>query len=86
MSARFLTLRLTETEAEMLARLGASTGLSRTEIVKRALTNLAGGQPVAENNLFELGATRFGRHGDQSRQAADIKRLVRERLDAKRSR
>jgi len=84
MTARFLTLRLTDTEAELLARLGASTGLTKTEIVKRALHGLAKTMPAGEGGLFELGAARFGRHGDDTRQAADIKRVVRARLDAKR--
>ncbi len=84
MSGHFLTLRLNETEAELLARLGASTGLTKTEIVKRALRGLAESLPAGEETLFELGAARFGRHGDGSRQAADIKRVVRARLDAKR--
>lgn len=85
MTGQFLTLRLTQTEVDLLARLGASTGLSKTEIVKRALRGLVTSLPAAEDSLFELGAARFGRHGDESRQAADIKRVVRARLDAKRS-
>jgi hypothetical protein len=85
MTGQFLTLRLNETEAELLARLGASTGLTKTEIVKRALRGLAKSLPAGEENLFELGAARFGRHGDDARQAADIKRVVRARLDAKRT-
>jgi len=85
MTGQFLTLRLNETEAELLARLGASTGLTKTEIVKRALRGLAKSLPAGEESLFELGAARFGRHGDDARQAADIKRVVRARLDAKRT-
>ena len=83
MTGQFITLRLNETEAEQLARLGASTGLTKTEIVKRALRALAKSLPAGEATRFELGAARFGRHGDGSRHAADIKRVVRARLDAK---
>jgi len=85
MTGQFLTLRLNETEADLLARLCASTGLTKTEIVKRALRGLSDALPAAEESLFDLGAARFGRHADPSRQAADIKRVVRARLDAKRS-
>ena len=84
MIGRFLTLRLNETEAELLARRGASTGLTKTEIVKRALHGLAKTLPAGAGGLFELGAARFGRHGDDARQAVDIKRVVRAHLDAKR--
>lgn len=85
MTGQFLTLRLNETEAELLSRLGASTGLTKTEIVKQALRGLAKSLPTEQESLFDLGAARFGRHDDESRQAADIKRVVRARLDAKRS-
>ena len=37
MNGKYLTIRLTESEAELIARLGAATGLTKTEIVKRAL-------------------------------------------------
>lgn len=85
MAGQFLTLRLNESEAELLARLGASTGLTKTEIVKRALRGLARSLPAGDENLFDLGAAHFGRHGDDTRQSADIKRVVRARLDARRT-
>ena len=85
MSTQFLTIRLGEAESELMARLGASTGLTKTEIIKRALAQLASATPEAGGGLFELGASRFGRHGDAARQSSDIKRLVRARLDAKRA-
>jgi hypothetical protein len=34
--------------------------------------------------LYDLGKPIFGKHGDASRQSADIKSVVRERLAAKR--
>ena len=70
MSGHFLTLRLNETEAELLARLGASTGLTKTEIVKRALRGLAESLPAGEETLFELGAARFGIPADTGETAS----------------
>ena len=85
MNTTFLTIRLGAAEVELMARLGAATGLTKTEIIKRALAHLANAAPEAGGGLFDLGASRFGRHGDAGRQSADIKRLVRERVHAKRS-
>ena len=84
MTAQFLTLRLTEDDASLMAHLHAQTGLSKSEIVKRALRKLASTEE-GENDvsLFALGAARFGRHGDVKRQSANIKNVVRERLRAK---
>ncbi len=85
MSAHFLTIRLNESEAELLARLGVAMGMTRTELVKRALRSPASESPGAGQGFFDLGAPRFGRHGAGDRQAAEIKRLVRIWLDAKRT-
>ena len=85
MNGQYLTIRLTESEAELIARLGAATGLTKTEIVKRALRLWIEDAQGTSGGLFDLGALRFGRHGDDSRQAADNKAVVRGRLDAKRS-
>lgn len=87
MRAQFLTVRLTESEARLVARLHEETGLSKSALVKRALESLSEKHAApAAGGLYELGAERFGRHGDVARQSAQIKRVVRERLDAKRSR
>ena len=84
MTAQFLTLRLTAAEAELVSRLRSTTGLSKSEIVKRALHSMADATGVsAGDSLYDLGAAHFGRHGDASRQAADIKAVVRARLNAK---
>jgi len=87
MSSQFLTIRLTQAEARLIARLNEQTGLTKSELVRKALTSLAAEPEAAvEGGLFELGADRFGRHGDKSRQSAAIKSVVRSRLDAKRTR
>ena len=85
MNGQFLTIRLSETEVELIARLGAATGLTKTEIVKRALRLWTEDAQGTSGGLFDLGAPRFGRHGNDSRQAVAIKAVVRGRLDAKRS-
>ena len=86
MAALFLNVRLNQAEAQLIDRLQTQTALTKSELVKRALHALArdtaGVQPAG---LYELGKARFGRHGDASRQSADIKRAVRARLHAKRS-
>ena len=86
MRAQFLTVRLTETESRLVARLHRQTGLTKSALVKQALRNLSVSQDsAAGGSLFELGAARFGRHGDAARQSAQVKRVVRERLNAKRT-
>jgi Arc/MetJ-type ribon-helix-helix transcriptional regulator len=86
MTTRFLTVRLGQDDAGLVDRLRERTGLSQSDVVKQALRAWASAQSggVTEN-LFSLGEGRFGRHGDASRQSRDIKRVVRARLDAKRS-
>ena len=86
MRDQFLTVRLTEDESRLVARLHKQTGLTKSALVKQALRKLSVSQDTsAGGGLFELGAARFGRHGDGARQSARIKRLVRERLNAKRT-
>lgn len=86
MGAQFLTVRLTEAESKLVERLHVQTGLSKSELVKQALSRLSAAHDVnAEGGLFALGAARFGRYGDATRQSARIKRTVRERLNAKRT-
>ena len=85
MSAQFLTLRLAAEDASLIERFQTQTGLSKTEIVKRALRNLVSGEtPQVEGGLFALGQGKFGRFGDASRQSANVKQVVRQRLLAKR--
>ena len=84
MDTQFLTLRLTAEDAVLVARLQAQTGLRKSEIVKRALRQMVSPAAMpAAAGLFALGQASFGRDGDATRQSADIKRVVRERLHAK---
>ena len=84
MTTQFLTLRLTAEDASLMAHLHKQTGLSKSDIVKRALRQMLGSEVApATGGLFALGQASFGRHGDATRQSADIKRVVRERLLAK---
>ena len=84
MTTQFLTLRLTAEDASLMEHLHAQTGLSKSDIVKRALRHLVSSEVVpAAGGLFALGRARFGRQGDAMRQSADVKRVVRERLQAK---
>lgn len=87
MPASHLTLRLTSQDALLIEQLRAQTGMSKSDIVKHALRTLASNEdcagPVAQS-LFALGESGFGRHGDVSRQSADVKAVVRARLKAKR--
>ena len=87
MDSEFLTIRLSKDDARVMRRLRATTGLSKTEIVKRALRSLAsnGTAPAEGTGLFELGASRFGRHGNARRQSSDIKRIARARAVAGRT-
>ena len=86
MSAQFLTIRLTEAESRLVTRLNKQTGLTKSALVKQALKNLSSAHDdSAGGGLFELGAAHFGRHGDARRQSAQIKQVVRERLNAKRT-
>ena len=86
MATQFLTVRLTEAEAKLVERLHTQTGLSKSALVKQALSRLSvAHETSADGGLFALGAARFGRHADATRQSARIKRVVRERLNAKRT-
>lgn len=86
MTTQFLTVRLTEAESKLVERLHLQTGLSKSALVKQALNRLSAvHEKSVEGGLFALGAGRFGRHGDATRQSARIKRTVRERLNAKRT-
>jgi Ribbon-helix-helix protein, copG family len=87
MDSEYLSVRLSKDDAQVIQRLHQQTGLSKSEIVKRALRSLAQENVSAnEGGLFELGATRFGRYGNARRQSADIKNVVKARIDAKRHR
>ena len=86
MGAQFLTVRLTEAESKLVERLHVQTGLTKSALVKQALNRLSTAHEAsADGGLFALGAARFGRHGDATGQSAQIKRAVRERLNAKRT-
>ena len=87
MEPEFLTVRLSGSDARVMRRLRETTGLSKTEIVKRALRLLRSGgmADAGGEGLFSLGSGRFGRHGDIQRQSSEIKRVARSRADAKRT-
>lgn len=87
MTASHLTLRLTDHDAQLIELLRARTGKSKSDIVKHALRALASNEdsavPAAQG-LYALGESGFGKHGDVSRQSANVKSVVRARLKAKR--
>lgn len=87
MNTSHLTLRLSSQDALLIEHLRVQTGLSKSDVVKHALRELASNDDFAVpavQGLFALGEGSFGRHGDASRQSADIKLVVRARLKAKR--
>ncbi len=86
MTSQFLTIRLNAEDVLLVARLHAKTGLTKSEIVKQALRGMER-QTGASNDgsLCGLAAKVIGRHGDATRQSAEIKRVVRARLNAKRT-
>lgn len=87
MDSEFLSVRLSKDDAQVIQRLHQQTGLSKSEIVKRALRSLVQADATTtEGGLFELGAARFGRYGSARRQSDDIKNVVKARVDAKRHR
>jgi hypothetical protein len=87
METQFLTVRLSASEAALVARLHQSTGESKSELVKRALHSLAEREQATKNpSLHELGAALFGKHGSAVRQSSDIKSVVASRIHAKRTR
>ena len=84
MRAQFLAIRLTADDSMLMSRLHSNTGLTKSEIVKRALRRMAEQDDAAAGGgLYQLGAARFGRYGDATRQAADIKHVVRAIVKAK---
>ena len=87
MIASHLTLRLTDQDAQLIELLRARTGKSKSDIVKQALRALASNEDSAApavQGLYALGERGFGKHGDASRQSANLKSVVRARLKAKR--
>jgi len=86
MDSDFLTVRLSKDDARVIQRLREKTGLSKTDIVKRALRSFANERDDStQGGLFELGAARFGRYGSARRQSSDIKRIAKSRARAKRT-
>jgi hypothetical protein len=87
MTGNHLTLRLSSQDALLIEHLRVQTGLSKSDVVKHALRTLASNEDFAApaaQGLFALGEGSFGRHGDASRQSADIKSVVGARLMLKR--
>ncbi|MFN0313740.1 MAG: ribbon-helix-helix domain-containing protein [Burkholderiales bacterium] len=87
METEFVTVRLTKDEADCMRRLREATGLSKTEIIRKALRTLASDRTEmgAGVGLFDLGASRFGKHGDARRQSSKIGHIARTRANAKRT-
>ena len=86
MATQFLTVRLNQEDALIVSRLRARTGLTKSAIVKQALRHMERQTGASgAGSLFELATRYIGRHGNATRQSADIKRVVRARLDAKRT-
>lgn len=88
MDNEFVTVRLTRADAQYLDSLRAKTGLSKTEIVRKAIRQLAGDASGEGTGigLFDLGAKRFGMYGDAKRQSSRIGQIARARASAKRTR
>ena len=87
MTTSHLTLRLTSQDEQLIERLRAQTGMSKSDLVKLALRTLASNEESSApspGGLFALGASTFGRHGSETRQSANMKSVVRARLKAKR--
>ncbi len=82
---QFLSLRLSSDDSALMEQLHARMGLSKTEIVKRALRELAHSTTAHQQvHLFEMGQPFFGKYGDASRQSREIKSVVKAKLAAKR--
>ena len=87
METQFLTVRLGEEDASLLASLNKKTGASKSDIIKRALREYAAhSEEAAVGGLFALGEQQFGKYAEVSRQSAEIKSLVRSRINEKRTR
>ena len=87
MGSNHLTLRLSSQEATLIEQLRAASGLSKSDIVKRALRAWAGASTPATGadapSLFHLGEASFGKHAHAARQSASVKSVVRAQLRAK---
>lgn len=84
MSANALTVRLTQSESLLVEQLCRKTGLTKSALIRHALKTFAlTHDDAADHGLPKLGSTRFGSQGDSTRQSAQIKRVVRERLNTK---
>ena len=87
MTARHLTLRLTDHDAQLIELLLARTGKSKSDIVKLALRAMASNEdsvvPVAQG-LYALGQSGFGKYGGGSRQSARLKSVTRAGRKARR--
>jgi hypothetical protein len=82
---QFLSLRLGVSDSALIQQLHQRMGLSKTDIVKHALRQLAiSTEAQSKVSLYDLGKSMFGKHGDATRQSSKIKSVVRERLAAKR--
>ena len=85
-SPQILSLRLSAEDARIMAQLHAKLGLSKSAVVKNALHLLADQlDDAGQADAFAAGAGLFGRYGDDQRQSADIKQVVRQRLANKRA-
>jgi Ribbon-helix-helix protein, copG family len=83
---QYLSLRLSVDDSHIVQRLHEQLGLSKSEIVKKALRLLAEQQANGpHSDAYAAGAALFGRHGDVRRQSSQLKQIVRQGLVSKRS-
>lgn len=84
-SAQILSLRLSADDAHLMMQLHARLGISKSAVVKKALRLMADQLGnTGQADAFLAGAGLFGRYGDDQRQSADIKQVVRQQLAVKR--
>ena len=85
-SAQILSLRLSQDDARLVTQLHAKLGLSKSDVVKRALRIMAFQlSSTPDTDAFSTGIGLFGRYGDVHRQSADIKQMVRQRIVSQRA-
>jgi hypothetical protein len=79
--SHMLSVRLSESDSRLLSNLCRCTGLCKSQLARRALTTLFEKESLSDGkSLFDLGENRFGRYASNTRQSANIKRMVRARF------
>jgi hypothetical protein len=81
-----ISVRLDEETEQGLERVAAAQGLSKSELIRRCLTEYLSRQ-AARPSAWQLGADLFGRVGSgRSDRSENRQQLVRESLHARKSR